>query len=92
MLQKSLTGEEIAREVISTLSVEYHVSPTSLLACIRDSAATNDVPLRTLKVLVLYSMIDFVLQCDDIGSPATLSKLKGFSQILATVAIRRISR
>ena len=47
MLQKSLTGEEIARELISTLSVEYHVTPTALLACMRDTAATNNVALRT---------------------------------------------
>ena len=51
MLQKSLTGEEIARELISTLSVEYHVTPTALLACMRDRAATNNVALRTLKVV-----------------------------------------
>ena len=49
MLQKSLTGEEIARELISTLSVEYHVTTTALLACMRDRAATNNVALRTLK-------------------------------------------
>ena len=51
MLQKSLTSEEIARELISTLSVEYHVTPTVLLACMRDRAATNNVALRTLKVV-----------------------------------------
>ena len=33
MLQKSLTGEEIAREVISTLSIEYHIAPTAVVAC-----------------------------------------------------------
>ncbi len=51
MLQKSLTGEEIARAVISTLSIDFQVSPTSLLACMRDRAATNNIALRTLKVL-----------------------------------------
>ena len=51
MLQKSLTGEEIAREVISTLSIDYRVAPTSVLASMRDRAATNNVALRTIKVL-----------------------------------------
>ena len=50
-LQKSLTGEEIAREIISTLSIDYHISPTSVLASMRDRASTNNVALRTLKVL-----------------------------------------
>jgi hypothetical protein len=51
MLEKSLKGEEIAREIISTLSIDYHVAPTSVLASTRDRAATNNVALRTLKVL-----------------------------------------
>lgn len=55
MLQKNLTGVEIACELIATLAVEYHTTPTSLLACMRDRAATNNVALRTLKVV--YSNI-----------------------------------
>ena len=45
MLQESLTGEKIACELISTLSIQS----TALLACMRDRAATNNVALRTLK-------------------------------------------
>ena len=48
MLQKSLAGGETAHELIST---QYHVTPTALLACTRDRAATNTVALRTLKVV-----------------------------------------
>ena len=51
MLQKSLTGEEIARELIATLTIEYNTTPTALLAYMRDRAATNNVALRTLKVV-----------------------------------------
>ena len=50
MLQKSLTGEEIAHEVITTLYIDYHIAPTALGACMRDCAATNNVAVRTLKV------------------------------------------
>ena len=59
MLQKSLTGEEIAQEVISTLSIDYHIAPTAVVACMRDRAATNNVAVRTLKV--------YYPNCLDIG-------------------------
>ena len=38
-------------EIISTLSINYHISPTSVLASMRDRTSTNNVALRTLKVL-----------------------------------------
>ena len=41
-------GEEIARKIISTLSIDYHIS---VLASVRDRASTNIVALRTLKAL-----------------------------------------
>ena len=37
MLAKSLSGEEIAREIIATLSTELGIKPTRLLAAMRDS-------------------------------------------------------
>ena len=37
--------------MISTLSVDYHVPSTSVLASMRDRASSNNVALRTLKVL-----------------------------------------
>ena len=36
MLSKSLTGEEIARELITVLSVSYHICSGNLLATMRD--------------------------------------------------------
>lgn len=36
LLVKSMTGEEIARELVNTLSVEYGVSSERLLAAMRD--------------------------------------------------------
>lgn len=38
MLAKSLTGEELARELISVLSVTYSITSNSLLAAMRDGA------------------------------------------------------
>lgn len=43
MLSKSLTGEEIAKELISVLSVTYSIHSNNLLATMRDRASTNNV-------------------------------------------------
>ena len=51
MFSKSLTGEEIARELISVLSVNYSIRSANLLACMRDRASTNSVAVQTLKVV-----------------------------------------
>ena len=51
LLVKSLTGEEVARELLSALSTEYGVVSSNLLAVMRDRASVNSVAVRTLKVL-----------------------------------------
>lgn len=51
MLAKSLRGEEIAREIIATLSTELGIKPTRLLAAMRDRASCNNVAMRTIKVI-----------------------------------------
>lgn len=45
MLSKSLTGEEIAREFTTILSVTYSVRPNNLLGVMRDRASTNGVAM-----------------------------------------------
>ena len=57
LLTKSLTGEEIARELISTLSTNYGVQPMRLLGAMRDQASTNNVAMQTMKV-VYPNLID----------------------------------
>ena len=51
LLAKSMTGEEIARELINCLSVEYSVRADLVLATMHDRAASNNVAIRTLKVI-----------------------------------------
>ena len=51
MLAKSLTGEELARELISVLSVTYSITSNSLLAAMRDGASVNNVAIQTLKIV-----------------------------------------
>ena len=70
LLAQSMSGEEVARELIATLSVSYSINPTSLLATMHDRAAVNNVALRTLKV-VYPALIDvgcFFHTLDLVGS------------------------
>ena len=48
---KSLTGEEIARELVTVLSVGDGINHTLVLCAMRDGASTNNVSMRTLNVL-----------------------------------------
>ena len=51
LLAKSLTGEQVERELLSVLSTEYGVVSSNLLAAMHDRASVNSVAVRTLKVL-----------------------------------------
>lgn len=50
-LVKSMTGEELAREVLGVLCREYKLSPEQVVAAMRDRASVNGVALRHIKVL-----------------------------------------
>ena len=51
LLTKTMTGEEIAREIVHTVSTEYGVSGDRLVATMRDRGSANGVAMRTIKVL-----------------------------------------
>ena len=51
MLAKSMTGEEVAQELISTLSVQYSIPSNCLLAAIKDRASVNGVAMQTLRTV-----------------------------------------
>ena len=51
LLAKSLTGEEVARTVISTLSTECGIPSDRLTASMRDRASVNEVAMRTLSIV-----------------------------------------
>ena len=51
LLAKSLTGEEIARELIHVLSTDYGIGSCNLLAAMRDRASTNNVAMRAVALL-----------------------------------------
>ena len=83
MLSKSLTGEEIARELISALSVNYSIRSANLLACMRDRASTNNVAVQTLKV-VYPTMVDvgcFSHMIDHVGEKFDCPTLAEFTAL-----------
>ena len=70
MLSKSLTGEEIAKELINVLSVTYSICSINLLAAMRDRASTNNVAMHTLKIVypLVVDIGCFLHTIDRIGS------------------------
>ncbi len=82
-LAKSMTGEEIARELISVLSVEYGITSDRLLASMRDRASANGVAIRTIKV-VYPDMIDvgcYSHTIDLVGDKFRTPNLDGFIRL-----------
>ena len=51
LLSKSLTGEEIAHELVQILSVSYGISSDYLVAAMRDRASVNSVAMKTVKII-----------------------------------------
>ena len=41
LLEKSLTGEEVARQIVSTISTELRIPSSSVIAAARDRASSN---------------------------------------------------
>ena len=51
LVTKTMCGEEVARELIATLSISLGIASGNLLAAMRDRCSTNGVAMRTLKVV-----------------------------------------
>jgi hypothetical protein len=80
LLVKSMTGEEIARELINTLSAQYSIGSDLLVAAMHDRAACNMVALRTLTV-VFPKLVDvgcFSHTLDLVGGKFTTPHLSSF--------------
>ena len=48
---KTMTGEEIAQQIIVILSTEFGISSNLIVAAMCDRASVNDVAMRTIKVV-----------------------------------------
>ena len=51
LLAKTMTGEEIAQQIIVILSTEFGISSNLTVAAMRGRASVNDVAIRTIKVV-----------------------------------------
>ena len=51
LLAKSMTGEEVARQIIMVLTAELGISSTLLVGAMRDRASVNEVAMRTVRVI-----------------------------------------
>ena len=55
LLVKSMTGEEIARELINVILAAYGISSNNFVAAVHDRAACNGVALQIIQVV--YALI-----------------------------------
>ena len=51
LLAKSLTGEEVARQLIVSLTTELGIESDLLIAAMRDRASVSNVAIRTLSIV-----------------------------------------
>ena len=51
LVTKPLNREELAHQLLRTLSVDFSIQPSSLLAAARDRTSVNSVATRHLKIL-----------------------------------------
>ena len=51
LLSKSITGEELARQIITAISTELGISSHLVVAAMHDRAAVNTVAMRTVSIL-----------------------------------------
>ena len=51
LLAKSLTGEEVARQLIVSLTTELGIESDLLIAAMRDRASVNNVAIRTFSIV-----------------------------------------
>ena len=80
IVAKSLTGEELARELIAILSVQYSIRTEQLLAAMKDCASVNEVAIRTLKIVYpnLLSIGCFSYTIDCVGEHFSTPNLSEF--------------
>ena len=51
LLAKSLTGEEVTREVLTVLSTELGIPASHVIAAMRDRASVNNVAMQTVSIM-----------------------------------------
>ena len=80
ILVKSITGEELAREILGVLCREFKLSTEQVLAAMRDRASVNNVAIRHIKVMFpnLLDIGCYSHTLDLVGSKFELPTLEEF--------------
>ena len=80
LVTKPMNGEELAHQLLSTLSVDFSIPPSSLLAAARDLASVNSVAIRHLKILYpnLVDICCFSHTLDHVGKKMATPNLEKF--------------
>ena len=80
LVTKPMNGEELAHQLLSTLSVDFSIPPSSLLAAARDCASVNNVAIRHLKILYpnLVDIGCFNHTLDHVGEKMATPNLEKF--------------
>ena len=87
MLTKSLSAEEVARELINVLSLSYGIKSPLLVASMRDGASVNEAAMKVVKV-VYNNTLDvrcFSHTLDLVGEKFRLPVLVDFSTALISL-------
>ena len=90
MLVKSVNSEELARELVSVLSVNS-ISSQLLLAAMKDLAAVNEMAVHTLKIVYpnLLSISCFSYTIDCVGEHFNTPNLSDFITSCFHIVIKR---
>lgn len=60
ILAKSINGQELAREIITTLSTEMQIPASAVVGAVRDGASVNGAALRILKDVMYPDLISII--------------------------------
>ena len=80
LLTKSLTGEEVAHDLIQVLSINYSISSDHLIAAMWDRASVNGVAIKTLKIVYpkIFDIGCFSHTIDQVGEHFNIPTLTEF--------------
>ena len=83
LVTKSMCGEEVAHELIGTLSIKLGIPSDSILAAMRDRCSVNSVAMRTFQV-VYPNVLDigcFSHTLDNVGKKFKTPNLDEFTKL-----------
>ena len=81
VLSKSLTGEQLAREIITTLSTDLHLPERKVIAAIQDGASVNGAALNHVRTIMYPRMVDIICSShslDNVGKRFDTPTLDAF--------------